>query len=162
MFSDNVWPAVWLYCESNDDQILLNIECSELKKWVDIVIKKTPTSSIRTNWYYLDSHFNFLFFPSSAMDASSSQPETMKAECSLDNPKVHSFFLILFTKSYILFLLHYIQCHFMAFEENFMIIWWCVPKRNIKSCQMLCTNCFHLENRKPHAMVWSCPFGEWE
>ena len=43
--------------------------------------------------------------------------------CSLDNPKVHSFFLILFTKSYILFLLHYIQCHFMAFKENFMIIW---------------------------------------
>ena len=27
------------------------------------------------------------------MAASSSQPETMKAECSLDNPKVYSFFL---------------------------------------------------------------------
>ena len=30
------------------------------------------------------------------MAASSSQPETMKAECSLDNPKVYSFFFILF------------------------------------------------------------------
>ena len=95
------------------------------------------------------------------MAASSSQPETMKAECSLDNPKVHSFFLILFTKSYILFLLHYIQCHFMAFEENFMIIWWCVPKRNIKSRQMLCKNCLCQENRKLHGMVWLCPFSAW-
>ena len=94
------------------------------------------------------SHFNFLFFPSSAMAASSSQPETMKAECSLDNPKVHSFFLILFTISCILFPLHYIQCHFMPFEENFTIIWWCVPKRNRKSCEMLCKNCFHQENGK--------------
>ena len=81
------------------------------------------------------------------MAASSNQPETVKAECSLDNPKVHSFFLILFTKSYILFLLHYIQSHFMTFEQSFMIIWWCVPKRNIKSCQMLCRNCFHLEQK---------------
>ena len=31
------------------------------------------------------------------MAASSSQPETMKAESSVDNPKVHSFFLIVFT-----------------------------------------------------------------
>ena len=107
------------------------------------------------------SHFNVLFFPLSAMAASSSQPETMKAECSLDNPKVYSFFLILFIISCMLFLLHYIQCHFMAFEENFTITWWCVPKRNIKSCQMLCKNCFHQENRKLHAMVWSCPFGAW-
>ena len=95
------------------------------------------------------------------MAASSSQPETMKAECSLNNPKVYSFFLILFIISCILFLLHYIQCHFMAFKENFMIIWCCVPKRNIKSCQMLCRNWFHQENRKLHAMVWSCPFGTW-
>ena len=43
------------------------------------------------------------------MAASSSQPETMKAECSLENPKV---------QSYILFQLHLIQC---ATEENFMI-----------------------------------------
>ena len=43
--------------------------------------------------------------------------------CSLDNPKVHSFFLNLFPEGYILFLLHYIQCHFMAFKDNFMIIW---------------------------------------
>ena len=56
------------------------------------------------------------------MAASSSQPETVKSECSLDNPKVHSFFLILFTISYILFPLHYIQCYFMALEENFMIM----------------------------------------
>ena len=46
---------------------------------------------------------------SSAMAASSSLPETVKAACSLDNPKVNSFFL-----------LHYIQC---AIEENLMIIW---------------------------------------
>ena len=99
-------------------------QCLELKKMVDFVMKVMLTSSIKTYFYYTRKVIlNFLFFPSSAMAASSSQPETMKAECSLDNPKVHSFFLILFTKSYILFLLHYIQCHFMAFEENFMIIW---------------------------------------
>ena len=56
------------------------------------------------------------------MAASSSQPETMKAECSLDNPKVYSFFLILFIISCILFLLHYIQCHFMAFEEDLRLL----------------------------------------
>ena len=50
--SDNVWLAVWLYCESNDNQILPNIECSELKKSVDFVMKVKPTSSIRTNCYY--------------------------------------------------------------------------------------------------------------
>ena len=107
------------------------------------------------------SHLNFLFFLLSAMAASSSQPETMKAECSLDNPKVYSFFLILFKISCILFLLHYIQCHFMAFGENFTIIWWCVPKRNIKSRQMLCKNCFYQKNRKLHRMAWSCPFSAW-
>ena len=36
MLSDIVWPAVLLYCEINDNQILLNIECSELKNLVDI------------------------------------------------------------------------------------------------------------------------------
>ena len=123
MLSDIVWPAVLLYCESSDNQILLNLKCSELKNLVDIVMKVKPTSSIRTNCYYQDSHLNFLFFPSSAMAASSSPPETVKAECSLDNPKVHSFFLILFIISCMLFLLHYIQCHFMAFEENFTITW---------------------------------------
>ena len=51
----------------------------------------------------------FLHQLSSAMAASSSLPETVKAACSLDNPKVNSFFL-----------LHYIQC---AIEENLMIIW---------------------------------------
>ena len=47
--------------------------------------------------------------PSLAVVASSSLSETMKAACSLDNPKVNSFFS-----------LHYIQC---ATEKNFMIIW---------------------------------------
>ena len=41
--SDIVWPAVLLYCEINDNQILLNIECSELKNLVDIVMKVKPT-----------------------------------------------------------------------------------------------------------------------
>ena len=87
-------------------------------------MKVMLTSSIKTCFYYTRKVIlNFLFFPSSAMATSSSQPETMKAECSLDNPKVHSFFWILFTNSYILFLLHHVQCHFKAFEENFMIIW---------------------------------------
>ena len=36
MLSDIVWPAVLLCCEINDNQILLNIECSELKNLVDI------------------------------------------------------------------------------------------------------------------------------
>ena len=36
MLSDIVWPAVLLYCEINDNRILLNIECSELKNLVDI------------------------------------------------------------------------------------------------------------------------------
>ena len=125
MLSDIVWPAVLLYCEINDNQILLNIECSELKNLVDIVMIKSNLHEVlglvvttRTV-----SYLNFLFFFLSAMAASSSQPETMKAECSLDNPKVYSFFLILFIISCILFLLHYIQCHFMAFEEDFTITW---------------------------------------
>ena len=94
-------------------------QCLELKKMVDFVMKVMLTSSIKTYFYYTRKVIlNFLFFPSSAMAASSGQPETMKAECSLDNPKVHSFFLILFTISP----LHYIQCYFMALEENFMIM----------------------------------------
>ena len=52
MLSDIVWPAVLLYCEINDNQILLNIECSELKNLVDIVMKVKPTWSIRTDCYY--------------------------------------------------------------------------------------------------------------
>ena len=36
MLSDIVWPAVLLHCEISDNQILLNIECWELKNLVDI------------------------------------------------------------------------------------------------------------------------------
>ena len=43
MLSDIVWPAVLLYCEINDNQILLNIECPELKNVVVILMKVKPT-----------------------------------------------------------------------------------------------------------------------
>ena len=53
------------------------------------------------------------------MAASSSQPETMKAECSLDNPKVHSFYKKLY---YIINIPITLYIKF-AIEENFMINW---------------------------------------
>ena len=43
MLSAIVWPAVLLYCEINDNHILLNIECSDLKNLLDIVMKVKPT-----------------------------------------------------------------------------------------------------------------------
>ena len=109
-------------------------------------MKVTPTSNIRTNCYYQDSHFNFLFFPSSAMAASSSQSETMKAQCSVDNPKVHSFFL---NSLCFIPIVLYTVCHWRELYDYLVMC----PKLNIKSCQMLCENCFHQENRKLHAMA---------
>ena len=122
---------------------------------VDFVMKVMLTSSIKTYFYYTRKVIlNFLFFPSSAMAASSSQPETMKAECSLDNPKVHSFFWILIPIT---------PCT-VSFQGlwrelyDYLVVF---PKASIWSCQMLCKNCFHQENRKLHAMAWSCPLGAW-
>ena len=44
LLSDNVRLAVWLYCQINDNQILLLIKCSELKTLFHaIVMKVTPT-----------------------------------------------------------------------------------------------------------------------
>ena len=40
---NNERPAVWFYCQINDNQILLNIECSELKNLLAIVMKVAPS-----------------------------------------------------------------------------------------------------------------------
>ena len=65
--------------------------------------------------------------------------------------QVHSFFLILFTKSYtcILFLTLYYTCTEWHWRDLFDYLVMC-PKVN--NCQMLCKNCFHQDNQKLHAV----------
>ena len=48
----------------------------------------------------------------------------------------------------------YTVCHWRELCEYLVM---CL-NLNIKSCQMLCKNCFHQENRKLHAMVWVMSF----
>ena len=83
--------------------LVIKVQCSDLQSleslWNDYSVKLQRGLIVPTRTVILISYFS----PSSAMAASSTQPETMKAECSLDNPKVHSFFLILFTKKAIFY-----------------------------------------------------------
>ena len=64
MLPDNVWSAAWLYCESIDNQILLYLKCSELKKnwltlWWKSHLHQVLELIVTTRTVILISYFSF-------------------------------------------------------------------------------------------------------